>query len=299
MDAMKKYPLFAELSYNASNYPLLYSVKPLELLLGYEPGELAGKRFDSLIVPAFAEEQSALIVSTLESAGEIEMIIPVLTKSGEPISLLIRGRVEDGYVRGVLVRCDKIQALLKAEAARIEEYRSKLSDSENMVNSLTVRAEKDSLTGLLNAGTTRSLCEEYLAEGEKGCALIVIDVDDFKQINDRFGHMVGDKVMCCAAYTIKKLFRSGDVVGRVGGDEFLVLMKDVTDRSIAEMRCSQIVKAFSEIECEQIDGHRLSCSVGAALAPDHGNAYNALFCRADSAMYRAKRSGGNKYIIED
>lgn len=299
MDALTRYPLFAELSYKVSDYPLLYSVKPLELLLGYEPGELSGKRFDSLIVSAFAEEKSALIVSTLESDGEIEMIVPVLMKSGDPISLLIRGRVEDGYVRGVLVRCDKIQALLRADAEKIAEFREKLSDSEDRLNSLAVRAEKDSLTKLLNAGTTRSLCEEYLADAEKGCAMIVIDVDDFKQINDRYGHMVGDHVMCCAAYTIKKLFRSGDVVGRVGGDEFLVLMKDVPNRSIAELRCSQIVKAFAEIECEQIKGHRLSCSVGAAIAPEHGAEYDALFCRADKAMYRAKRAGGNRFIIED
>lgn len=298
MDSIKT-PLYAEYYYKISTYPILNSEPSLEAFLGYAPGELSGKSFKTLIAPEFAEEKSAVIVSSLKNTEEIELIIPMLMKTGKCISVLARGRVENGFIRGVFVRCDKVNAILKAEAAQIEEYRAKLSDSEDKVNSLTARAENDSLTKLLNAGTTRRLGEEYLAEGDKNCALIVIDVDDFKQINDQFGHMVGDRVMCCAAYTIKKLFRSCDIVGRIGGDEFLVLMKDVADRAIAELRCSQIVKAFSEIECEQMEGHKLSCSVGAALAPSHGLNYDVLFCRADSAMYRAKRSGGSKYIIED
>ena len=298
MDAIRT-PIYAEYNYKVSTYPILDFEPSLEAFLGYESGELTGKSFKSLIAPVFAEQKSAVLVSSLKNTEEIEMIIPMIMKTGECISVLARGRVENGFIRGVFVRCDKINALLKAEAAQIEEYRARLSDSEDKVNSLTVRAEKDSLTGLLNSGTTRRLGEEYLAEGDKRSVLIVIDVDDFKKINDRYGHMVGDRVMCCAAYTIKKLFRSCDVVGRIGGDEFLVLMKDVADRAIAELRCSQIVKAFSEIECEYMDGHKLSCSVGAALAPAHGQSYDTLFCRADGAMYRAKRSGGSRYIIED
>lgn len=292
MDEPMRTPIYAEYVHTVSSCFMLRSAASLEAFLGYTPGELEGKSFCDLIDPALVDEISAQIIASIENSGEVEMILPMITKSGARISVLARGRKEDDSVRGVIVRCKRINELIESDAEQIEAYREKLSN-------MTVRAEKDSLTGLLNAGTTRRLGEEYLAEGEKNCALIIIDVDDFKQINDRFGHMVGDRVMCCAAYTIKKLFRAGDIVGRVGGDEFLVLMKDVPDRAIAELRCSQIVKAFSEIVCEQIEGHSLSCSVGASLAPYHGNGYDTLFCRADSAMYRAKRSGGNKYIIED
>ncbi len=299
MDEPMRTPIYAEYAHKASPCLMLTSAASLEAFLGYNKGELDGKSFRDLIAPAFCEEKCALLLASVENGGEVELIIPMITKSGERISVLARGRKEQDSVRGVLVRCEKISAQLALEEEQIKDFREKLSDSQDRLNTLTVRAEKDSLTGLLNAGTTRSLGEEYLYEGEKNCALIVIDVDDFKQINDRFGHMVGDRVMCLAADTIKKLFRAGDIVGRVGGDEFLVLMKDVSDRAIAELRCSQIVKAFSEIVCEQIEGHSLSCSVGASLAPYHGNGYDTLFCRADSAMYRAKRSGGNKFIIED
>ncbi len=299
MDERMRTPLFAEYEHKASPCLMLGCAASIEAFLGYSRGELAEKSFRDLIDPAVAEEKTALLISSIENGGEVEMIIPMMTKTGERVSVLARGREEGGSVRGILVRCEKISALIKSEEAQIEEFREKLSDSESRVSTLTVRAEKDSLTKLLNAGTTRSLGEEYLAEGEKECALIVIDVDDFKQINDRYGHMVGDRVMCCAAYTIKKLFRACDIVGRVGGDEFLVLMKDVSDRAIAELRCSQIVKAFSGIECEQMEGHTLSCSVGASLAPAHGSSYDTLFCRADGAMYRAKRAGGNRFIVED
>lgn len=292
MDERMRTPIYAEYAHRASPCLLLEEPSSVEVFLGYNFGELEGKSFFDLIDPSLADDISAQMLASIENSGEVETILPMITKSGARISVFARGVKEDDSVRGVIVRCKRINELIESDAEQIEAYREKLSN-------MTVRAEKDSLTGLLNAGTTRRLGEEYLAEGEKNCALIVIDVDDFKQINDRYGHMVGDRVMCCAAYTIKKLFRAGDIVGRVGGDEFLVLMKDISDRAIAELRCSQIVKAFSDIECDQMEGHTLSCSVGASLAPYHGNGYETLFCRADSAMYRAKKTGGNKFIIED
>ena len=185
MDSIKT-PLYAEYYYKISTYPILNSEPSLEAFLGYAPGELSGKSFKTLIAPEFAEEKSAVIVSSLKNTEEIELIIPMLMKTGKCISVLARGRVENGFIRGVFVRCDKVNAILKAEAAQIEEYRAKLSDSEDKVNSLTARAENDSLTKLLNAGTTRRLGEEYLAEGDKALATKIEKEQHFTQPPARY-----------------------------------------------------------------------------------------------------------------
>ena len=220
----------------------------------------------------------------------------MVKKDGEIVWVLSIGRLlkdSDGseYVYGIFAKAEHAREVTNFRIEKLEEFRTKLS-------TLQVKAEQDAMTGLLNAGTTKSLVKEYLADSSKNCALLIIDMDDFKCINDRYGHMVGDKVMICAAATIKKLFRANDIVGRIGGDEFLVLMKDVPDRAIVELRCSQIVEAFRAVKCEYIPNEVLSCSVGAAFSFDHGNVYESVFCAADGEMYRAKSSGGSKYFLE-
>ena len=297
MDAIMKTSLVVEFAYEATPDLPLIKTAELEALLGYDIGELEGKSIRDLIDFLFVQKYFAEIISGLE-AEDVELMLPLLTKSGIRKNFLVRGRRNDGIVHAILVRCEKVSALLSRDIEQMEDFRRQLLDSEDRLNTLAVRAEEDSLTKLLNAATTRQLCEEYIAGADMGFAIIIIDVDDFKNINDRYGHLVGDHVMCCVARTIKKLFRSCDVVGRIGGDEFLVLMKDIADRGIVELRSSQIVNAFTAIECEQMTGGSLSCSVGAAIAPIHGDSYDVLFRRADEAMYRAKRAGKNRFIVE-
>ena len=179
----------------------------------------------------------------------------------------------------------------------VKIYRQKLSQTENRINLLQTRAEQDSLTKILNAGTTRRLAEEYVSAPQSNCAMLVVDVDDFKRINDRYGHMVGDSVMICAADAIKKLFRANDIVGRIGGDEFLVLMKDVSDVNIVSLRCSQILEAFKAMRFDVMKNEELSCSVGAAVFGVSKISYDEMFLCADKAMYRAKNLGGNQYVV--
>ena len=166
---------------------------------------------------------------------------------------------------------------------------------------LEEQAKRDSLTKLYNAQTTRQMAEAYLAEASKdmGCALLIIDLDDFKQINDHYGHMFGDVVLVEAAQTIQKMFRAKDVVGRIGGEEFLVLMKDVTDRAIVDMRCRQLNEAFHHIQEKHLQEDLLSCSIGVAFDPSHSKTYFEMFCSADQALYLAKDLGKDRYVFYD
>ena len=282
-------------------YALDGDVSALAQLLGIAKAEIEGANFASL----FATEDSAQLmcrrVQCLD-AGEVELLLPLRTAKGETRWFLDRGRVvaKDGekWVEGILVDVDRTYRSICAERKQMEQYREKLFQTETMVSSLRMRAEQDSLTRLLNARTTRELAEDYLGTREKACAMIVIDVDNFKRINDTYGHMVGDQAMIGAAATIKKFFRANDVVGRIGGDEFLVLMRDVDRQEIVDMRCEQIVQGFHQIEFGQHPGDTMSCTVGAVFTETPGLDYDALFGFADRAMYKAKSAGKGRFYVE-
>ena len=164
---------------------------------------------------------------------------------------------------------------------------------------LQSQAEQDSLTKLLNKDAARKQAEAYFLRysSSTGGALLIIDLDDFKQINDRNGHLFGDSVLVKVAQEIRKLFRGQDIVARIGGDEFLVVMRGVTDRDLLEQRCRQLLGILGD--AFQSYGVILSCSIGIALAPQHGQSYYELFQHADQALYWSKAKGKNGYTVYD
>lgn len=230
------------------------------------------------------------IRSQLEAGDSLEVLL--ITKDGRWLLNKAIINQTDGkrYVYGVLVLISRFKNIFYSQKQKLDEYEGKLVESNE-------RASKDSLTMISNANTTRSLCEKYISGCRNSYALMIIDLDDFKQINDRYGHITGDKTLIAFADIIKNLFRNNDVVGRVGGDEFLVLMKNVEERSIIEKRSSQIVDSFKNIKCGDIPASQLSCSVGVAFVKNNRLSYDDVFCAADKAMYSAKDKGKNRYEV--
>lgn len=161
------------------------------------------------------------------------------------------------------------------------------------------RAERDALTKLLNKNAARKQAEEYLKRFPNGasCALLIIDLDDFKQINDRYGHLFGDAVLTKVAREIERSFRTQDIVARIGGDEFLVVMRGISDRGLLENRCKRLCGMIQNAFQNRQNKLSLSCSIGIALAPEDGTAYYDLFSRADQALYQAKNQGKNRYAF--
>ena len=155
------------------------------------------------------------------------------------------------------------------------------------------RAERDSLTKLLNKNAARKQAEEYLEQYPDGvsCALLIIDLDDFKQVNDRYGHLFGDAVLTKVARQIERSFRGQDIVSRIGGDEFMVLMRGISDRGLLESRCKRLSSSIQGLFRNKQTKLPISCSIGVALAPEDGTTYHELFIRADQALYQAKSRG--------
>ena len=166
---------------------------------------------------------------------------------------------------------------------------------------LRERAERDPLTKLFNKESSQILITEYLTErGEDSlAAMLVLDLDNFKAINDNYGHLYGDSVLSQISGRLRHMFRSHDVIGRIGGDEFLIFLQDIPNEDLVNNRCNSILETFRTLLAQLAPDANASCSIGVSLIPSHGVTFNDLFTRADEALYLSKRSGKNTFTIYD
>jgi len=153
--------------------------------------------------------------------------------------------------------------------------------------------QTDPLTGLADRAFLMDRLTS-LVEGERSrdhqCAVLFVDVDGFKQVNDAHGHLVGDRVLCEVARRLAECVRSDDHVARYGGDEFVVLLEHVSGRGEIQPVVDRIGAAFDRpVELPQ-GSVRLTVSVGVAKAEPHGQTADQLLDAADRAMYAAKRA---------
>lgn len=157
-------------------------------------------------------------------------------------------------------------------------------------------ASKDALTGIYNNKTFHEIVNNVLThQPELKHAMMIIDVDDFKQINDEYGHMQGDKILKWIASAISGSLRNDDVAARVGGDEFAVFMRNYKDRDNIEQLAERILHNFEKLSKDS--GITVSCSLGVAMYPDNAVNFDELYKIADSAMYEIKRSSKHDYKI--
>lgn len=164
---------------------------------------------------------------------------------------------------------------------------------------LMQKAEEDPLTGLLNKeSTARSITDWLNEERCKGFqVLLMVDLDHFKEINDTYGHATGDLVLKKAAQVLRGVFRETDIVGRVGGDEFMVFLKNVGNPEVVQRLMSTLNSRIRAVTVDDLPEETLSCSIGAAFYPRHGKDFTLLYENADRALYEAKRAGRNGHAV--
>ena len=165
---------------------------------------------------------------------------------------------------------------------------------ENM--ELQNKAETDLLTELLNKISTENKIKEYLSgEGkDKTCMMCVLDIDNFKKINDTMGHAFGDEVLATLGKRIRTEFRVTDIIGRTGGDEFIIFLKDLKDDSIIEREAGRVAGFFKDITVGTYTRYSPTASIGAAIYPRDGVDYESMYKAADTALYKAKKRGKNQ-----
>ena len=175
-------------------------------------------------------------------------------------------------------------------------YEQQISDNYEM----SVAAYRDCLTGLPNRLYMNELLESCVVEADESrrqIALLYIDLDGFKQINDRHSHKVGDLFLCEAAARISRCLRKGDIAARIGGDEFTILLPECVSEREAVGVANRILRASTEPVV--IDGHHLtySASIGVSLFPYMASNAELLVRTADEAMYAAKMSGKGRVCL--
>lgn len=185
-------------------------------------------------------------------------------------------------------------------AEKTESLRRALAEAQRANDVIAHMAEHDALTGLLNRRRFEQELRRWTDHAmryRRPLALLFLDLDDFKQINDRFGHTVGDQYLAAAAEVLNATLRSTDFAARWGGDEFAVLLPE-TEIPAATRVAEKLVARFNARKIE-LNGERVdvSASIGVAVLPDHAATADELLACADGAMYHAKESGRNRWHL--
>ncbi len=186
----------------------------------------------------------------------------------------------------------QIYLMLQFDANEFYTSRQEKKDLESQIYT-------DGLTGCWTKMGFQSMVETIFkkANVEESHTLLIIDIDNFKVINDNLGHHFGDVVLKEAGMNLRELFRGSDCVGRIGGDEFMVLLKSVGNKSIVEDKVKKILEKFDRIYEGHARSYRTTASIGIAKYPEDGTDFETLYKRADVALYDTKSRGKNGYTF--
>lgn len=259
-----------------------------ERLTGYTPDELIDNRITSFAALMDAD-------TTERIAEEVDIAV----RKGRSFSIEYAITRKDGrqvwvWERGCGVEQDDGTAFLEGVVLDI-------TDRKELENELEELATRDPLTGLLNRREFSRVLEEELERArryERPMALVWIDFDHFKEVNDSWGHAAGDAVLCAVSRTLEDSVRSVDAVGRFGGEEFVIVLPEMDiegARDMAERLRQRVSRKPTLLE----SGHSvpLTISIGVAVFPVHGHSLDTLCGAADKAMYQAKMQGRDCVVM--
>jgi len=183
-------------------------------------------------------------------------------------------------------------------ANTVKQLQIEIEEREKITAELHFLANHDALTGLPSLRLCKDRLNQSLAEARRNhqaSAVMFLDLDGFKEINDRYGHEFGDSVLRESAARITAEIRETDTVARIGGDEFVIILSSLPEKSIANRIADSLVAAIAQPVCIDAVEVVISASIGISLYPDHGVTAEELIRVADKAMYRVKRDGKNSF----
>ncbi|MEG0395493.1 MAG: diguanylate cyclase [Oscillospiraceae bacterium] len=172
-----------------------------------------------------------------------------------------------------------------------------IDEEKKITANLTFKAERDPLTSIYNKSTTQSIISQVLSDRHQDLyyGFIMMDIDNFKGVNDNYGHQKGDAVLMDVASTLLSQLRGEDVVGRIGGDEFMILLSAMPSREAIGAKASRLLSEIRKIPLDEDLGLHITCSMGIALCPTDGVGFTALYASADNALYVRKKAGKDGY----
>ena len=175
-----------------------------------------------------------------------------------------------------------------------------ITEEKNAVLRIRRQAETDGMTGLYNKATTEVLIKERLAKKSGlACALLIVDLDGLKRINDSLGHAMGDRAIKTLARTLRSQFRRTDVIGRIGGDEFMVFLDGADSEEKLRGAVAHLLRKLALVPLNGKDEVCLQGSAGAVLGIVGETTFEELYQKADMALYYVKHNGKNGYAFYD
>ncbi len=252
-------------------------------------------------IELFETEKPDMVLSDLQMPGmdgyELHRILQEKTSGAVPIMFMTADESDESESHGFEIgAADYIRKPLKADILmrRVEN----ILDNLDKMQDLKQAADIDPMTGLLNkAAATREL-EEICKTA--GGVLLMVDLDSFKLVNDIHGHAMGDKILIALSKLLKKITIDGDLIGRIGGDEFIAFCHNVkSEHAIAnktKFLNENILSVAKKLMGENFN-IPLGVSIGAVFVPIEGTDFNELFKKADKALYKVKQNGKHGYNI--
>ena len=296
--------------------------QPYAEMLGYSREELKRFRYQKITPSKWYAFNEDVFREVMERGYSYEFEQEYIRKDGTVFPVSLRTwRIDDeaghpvgvySVVRDITERKRAEEALRRAHdelEARVQErtaelakaneaLRAEITERKRAEETIRQLAHHDALTGLPN----RRLFNDRLAlalahahRNQQKLAVMLLDLDHFKDVNDTLGHSVGDQLLQVVGERLTSLLRKGDTVARMGGDEFMLLLPEIAQVEDAAKVAANILEAFSKPFV--FDGHELhvTTSIGIAMYPEDGEDGDALMKNADIAMYRAKDQGRDNY----
>jgi diguanylate cyclase (GGDEF)-like protein len=260
---------------------------------------LAEQQFDIVLLDYMMPQVDGIeMVIALRERSDLgdTAIVMISTSDDEQLAIdCIQAGAQDFIAKTDISPTKLKRAIIQAQ--KRFELEKKLFDSYCQVKEL---AEKDSLTGLYNRYHFDKALKIYLANTmrfDKSVALLLLDLDHFKNINDSYGHDAGDELLKKVVTRINSCLRGNELFSRLGGDEFAIVLSGISEANEASMVARRIIDTLEEPI--YVKGNKVQCgvSIGIALYPENGSTSESLVKYADIAMYRAKHQGRNRYCF--
>ena len=234
----------------------------------------------------------------LRQVDSMLIVIEHVPNTYEAKQILAQQSRENDLLKGLLEKkkAKKVQKI----ASRETELEQEINERRALEKQLTHLAFHDSLTGLPNRSLFVDRLQRAIAEAERKKEAVVVmfvDLDDFKKVNDSFGHQVGDKVIQAAALRLKKCLRDIDSIARMGGDEFTLLIPHVGEQEDIEVIARRLIESLDDPIVVEGTEFRMSISIGISIYPNDAKSEDSLLRNADTAMYFAKHTRGPSYTF--
>lgn len=221
----------------------------------------------------------------LNKTGVFSFECQIKSSSGDSYTTIVSGELlSDTNSKNNLINCCFFD---------VTKYSMQNKDK---IAKLHEETKLDPFTKVLNKTATEEAINDFISKNpDNRSCLLMIDIDNFKKVNDILGHIYGDEYIFKSINSLKALIRATDIIGRVGGDEFIIFIKNLQDKKILLEKLGHVIKLFDKKIDTEYTVIKTSCSIGISMYPQNGNSYEELYLKADRALYTAKNNGKNTY----